>query len=610
MAIVLEIEIPVLELEGREAEASYAMVQALEDSPMPEAKPPPKPAESDSEEEEEPPVFGWEEPEVEAPKELLELWRRAQDGDHRIEVKKLLDSNARFKGLPTRSPENNMRADSKNRTDKFLRVVQQNLLNFLRVQGHQLQAPKLEVQLQLWQYVAELYQKILIERKDLSLPGCTKEQQDHLFTKEDVSHVKNDQSINSISMGVNASPSLGHRFRFSFTGSSFKGGWKGGKGFRFASGGKSYGYNSHWGYGKGAPKGGFKGGFRRGKGQGVPRIQPRRLHHLPSLLQAKAATAVVGEEWASKHCSFDPARCVPRLALPCFAHHSSSKELGGSEKGIVHFTGVLPSGCSSGSFSRRHSVSSALVCHHKVGAQWQGKTAFNFRLQTFKCLSQSQALSVRKLDRHFSSLEEGHVGSKSRPQKCLLPFGTFRQNKAICQDAGGEQVVPDECSLFRIEHSASTLDASHECFSENVEKEGFVGLHLSGRHPFVGTKSKVGECPTLYSAHRFAGKWDVCKLGKIQHRSYPKLSTFGLHSGFEGGFVAGALSKTEIGPERIGQICDPKTNVLQKDGCYSRSGQKFPDSFTFLKSFHRSVDPICAAKPHSGLGFHVDDPPP
>jgi hypothetical protein len=60
MAIVLEVEIPLLELDGKEAEAAYALVQALEDHPMPQASTQPKPQsqQGETEEEEEETHFG------------------------------------------------------------------------------------------------------------------------------------------------------------------------------------------------------------------------------------------------------------------------------------------------------------------------------------------------------------------------------------------------------------------------------------------------------------------------------------------------------------------------------------------------------------------------
>ena len=161
-----------------------------------------------------------------------------------------------------------------------------------------------------------MYHKVLQERKELSLLGCTKEQAENLFSKEDVTTIKQDQSINSISMGVNAPPPLGNTFRTHSSGSGFKGSWKG-KGHRSFKG--FGGYGSPFYYGKGH-KGGFKGGFRRfGKGQGVPQFKPRRLIYSSSLLQAKAATALVGGTCPTTHREANLFRCGASLALPHLA---------------------------------------------------------------------------------------------------------------------------------------------------------------------------------------------------------------------------------------------------------------------------------------------------
>jgi hypothetical protein len=47
------------------------------------------------------------------------------------------------------------------------------------------------------------------------------------------------------------------------------------------------------------------------------RFEPRRLIHLPSVLQAKAATAMVGGKCPTEHWQADLFRCGTRLALCC-----------------------------------------------------------------------------------------------------------------------------------------------------------------------------------------------------------------------------------------------------------------------------------------------------
>ena len=302
LAIFLGVEVPTFDLSDKQAEAAYALASHAEhvqggmqvDERPPVASggvslgAPPAGAEEREEEEDEP-SFGWEEPTVDTPKELLEDWRRAEEGEHRIEVKRLLEKFPHLRGLPQRAPDNNMRGDHKKREDKFLKVMQQNVLNILRISAHQLATPEPQVALQLWQYCAELYFKVLQERKEMSLPGCTKEQQGLLFSKEDVQQVKAEQSINSIrmQMGGKSFPSLGSAFRPSGGSGGFRGGFKGGfrggfKGFK-SYGPRSARGNCSWRGGKGWIKP-FKG---------LPSSMARRQQHT-TLLHAKAATAILG----------------------------------------------------------------------------------------------------------------------------------------------------------------------------------------------------------------------------------------------------------------------------------------------------------------------------
>ena len=202
-------EVPTFDLSDKQAEAAYALAshaEHVQGGMQLDERPPvalggvslgaPPPGAEEGEEEDDEPSFGWEEPTVDTPKELLELWRRAEAGEHRIELKRLLEKFPHLRGVPQRAPDNNMRGDQKKREDKFLKVMQQNFLNILRISAHQLATPEPQVALQLWQYCAELYFKVLQERNEMSLPGCTKTQQGFLFTNEDVEQVKAEQSIN------------------------------------------------------------------------------------------------------------------------------------------------------------------------------------------------------------------------------------------------------------------------------------------------------------------------------------------------------------------------------------------------------------------------------
>ena len=55
-----------------------------------------------------------------------------------------------------------------------------------------------QVQLQLWQYIVELYVKTQTERKELAVPGITRQKphtSDTLFTEEDVKAQRMEQIL-------------------------------------------------------------------------------------------------------------------------------------------------------------------------------------------------------------------------------------------------------------------------------------------------------------------------------------------------------------------------------------------------------------------------------
>ena len=84
-------------------------------------------------ESDETPKFALDEVETELPKELLELWGRASFGTQRVEVRRLLESRARVKGIPAQAQENQLVVEYKKKADTFLKIAQQQVLNILRV---------------------------------------------------------------------------------------------------------------------------------------------------------------------------------------------------------------------------------------------------------------------------------------------------------------------------------------------------------------------------------------------------------------------------------------------------------------------------------------------
>ena len=202
--------------------------------------------------------FEWDEDEVATPKELLELWGRAQRGERPIPLRSLLETNKKLSGIPASAPENNLIQVRRRRTDKFLKDTSEAVLlgnNWLPQEPGSTRQP---TNLQVWQYLGELYWRIQHERKELAVPGVTKGQgsgQDNLFTEEDVRSQRVETSIQRIRGGYKSRP-FGPSFRF----------------FSLSTEHSSNNFNSfkHW-KGKGSPYGmyGIQGkGFRKGFGKG------------------------------------------------------------------------------------------------------------------------------------------------------------------------------------------------------------------------------------------------------------------------------------------------------------------------------------------------------
>ena len=136
------------------------------------------------------------------------LWQWATTaGGRRLDLKTLLEQLPKWAGLPPKPTVNNYKTDAQNKVDKSLRVAKQQVLHQLRIQaaiitllhaedqeeGQQEWATAL--QMQLFQYMADCYNTLELERKENSLPGSTKSE-DQLFDKEDLSKVKWQSTVN------------------------------------------------------------------------------------------------------------------------------------------------------------------------------------------------------------------------------------------------------------------------------------------------------------------------------------------------------------------------------------------------------------------------------
>ena len=415
-----------LELGQDQSDAAFALAQSLDTNGHFQDQP-----EEDSDREDV--RFNWDEPEAELPRPLQELWRRAEQGTKRVDLKRLLDSTPRYAGLPARAPENNLGAFGKSRQDRFLRQLQQSLLHVLRLGAAQYDEPDGAASLQCWQYVSQLYWKIQEERKDLSVPGLVKDQQQEvLFSKEDVLQQKSEVNLQRMRMsqfrGQSFTSPRGCSFRAGVLGKgSFRPrfGYKGQSTFSFKGKGQPFGGKagrpswSSWTAGRGKGK-----GFG-GKGQGVP------------FSVGYGSPERIGKDMASVSRFRSPIPCSqkasPMVGKTCSSPGSASHQVWcgtgvfsantflqtGAENKGGHFTRnegngrVRAGGGSQGSLLGGDKSLGSLVRYSKGGRTWKGKTSPHLGLQGDKSVFGTHSLSFKPLERHLPCPQEGHVGCES-----------------------------------------------------------------------------------------------------------------------------------------------------------------------------------------------------
>ena len=122
----------------------------------------------------------------------------------RLDVKALLEKVPVWHGIKRRAEDNNHRMDSRSPGDKFLKSLQQKVLNVLRI--HALlhtacsqsgDAEVCSVSQQLFMYLAQVETELVQERKRRSIPGAVQVQDNVLFTTEDLKIQTVSQKINS-----------------------------------------------------------------------------------------------------------------------------------------------------------------------------------------------------------------------------------------------------------------------------------------------------------------------------------------------------------------------------------------------------------------------------
>ena len=115
LALVTGLEVPMLNLEAKAGDEAFALANlwAAETLPLGKAHLPcPNPIQSDlpgPQEERAAEAMPWDTWEEPLPSVLSFLWRRAENGEKKVDLRLLLDGIPSFTGLPVKCPENNHR---------------------------------------------------------------------------------------------------------------------------------------------------------------------------------------------------------------------------------------------------------------------------------------------------------------------------------------------------------------------------------------------------------------------------------------------------------------------------------------------------------------------
>jgi mannosyltransferase OCH1-like enzyme len=121
LALAAGIEVPQAQLSPVAAEVAFKLSEKWSQSALP----------NDSDEHV--PRLSWQIEYEDLPADLKLVCGKLRSGD-KLDVKRLLDGIPLWSELKSKAEDNNHRLDSKNNHDKFLKTIQQKILNCLRIQ--------------------------------------------------------------------------------------------------------------------------------------------------------------------------------------------------------------------------------------------------------------------------------------------------------------------------------------------------------------------------------------------------------------------------------------------------------------------------------------------
>ena len=585
LVLVSGITLPSLELKPIESEVAFKLADCWEqvEQLAARARVPDKnpagtaPAEEEGEEHPQDMHFLWDSPPEPLPEDLAAILARAGHGE-RLDLKSLLDAVPLWQGLKARSEENNYRNDKQAPHDKFLRSMQQRVLNVIRIftMLHtilaQADAEVCSVSQQLFLYLLNIEEDILKERKRRSIPSSVVQTENVLFGQEDL---KQDALVNKVNRaGFNGVLKTLVDRKWYFPTNTGPRTWK----FKKFGGGKGFG-------GKG-----FSSSFK-GKGKGRPTWSSRCGsvhfgHGAFSKLYGRVSTtsrfrclskpegASFGGENPSKRAKIGKYSVVRKTPFEdqmvgekCTLGGIAPRDQWGGPKlgqgtgapmagtmhqsptsggGRAYFAGILDSGGSATRGIGGDPIFGAMVCDRPEGGR-KGEASIDIGLQGHQSVPHPEKVSVGQFASNPPVPTEGPMGRKIGFERRILSLGFApRFAKAFAHESGLTSVGVSGGGLWP-EHHALPFHEVDGSFRKTLENQGNLGFCLFGRHSSFGSVPGAGGEPFGIFGRRSFGGWVENQCGKKRFQTNARGYAFGFSAQFKGRETSNLPGQVENG---------------------------------------------------------------
>ena len=585
LCLVANVNLPSLELREAPAEVAFRLADRWQGKGAAPTGKEEREEEQQEEQVEEP--FLWESHVEALPSDLARLLQRATAGE-RLDVKQLLEVLPTFAGLKVRAEENNYRGDGKSQSDRWLKSLQQKILNLLRIyvaihttiaEGG---SPELvAASQQLFLYVLNVEDDIVKERKKRSIPNSVQVQENALFKAEDL---KNEQMVTKVNragwsgftsfLGKGRwyfpKPPGNRSWKFKGGRTSFKGGYFSGKGSSSSIKGKGKGRGA-WtfrcdfhliGHGVRSIYGRkpvawqakpFENGgnFQGGNIFENKNLPKRKTFGGGALVRtSEAEMGLVEKERLSggiaPHCKGGFPGMGSGTENPMAGERAHFPT---SERGNRDFVGIQGSGGSEACPNCRDKVFGALVCHCEGGGAQDQKEAY-LGLQGNQSLPRPEKVQVGQPSSNFPLPSKRTVGSKIGLERCLFPSGVKPNFATVREVKGGGPSLGVSSGLLWLKHHASTFHVADGNFREKVAKEGVDGVCLLGRHFAFGSFPKTGGITFGHHGGRFGAIGFKDQCGQKCFATNPKIDAFGVPFGFGRGSPQNLSTKIQLRRQR------------------------------------------------------------